>query len=147
MRHARALTALALAFTLLAPAVPRAQGLVPQPDINISYITNTLGGYDYFMYAVEADPATPGKEVLFYVPGLWMMSVGRWHPSKRGPYGAQAGAGLCLEPWTFITNQGPVLHFHSVGDFIGGDGLDDYVVFLTSGLIKVYRGVGLSLCK
>lgn len=145
MRHLFAL--IALTAVLLAPLPTKAQGLVLQPDISIPYITSTLAGYDYYMYAVEADPATPGKEVLFFVPGLWMMSVGRWHPTKRGLYGAQAGAGLCLEPWTYIQSQGSVPHFHSVGDFIGGDGLDDYVVYLTSGLIKVYRGVGLSLCK
>ncbi len=55
---------------LLAPRPIAAQGFVLRPQVDLTYITNTLGGYDYNITAVEADPA-PGKEVLFWVPGLW----------------------------------------------------------------------------
>lgn len=138
---------LTLLVVLLSPDVVSAQGFALRPQIDLTYITNTLGGYDYDLRAVEADPATPGKEVLFWVPGLWMFSVGRWHPTKRGLYGAQAGAGLCLEPWTYIVPRGNVWHFHAIGDFYGADGIDDFLVYVATGQIDPYQGLGLSVCK
>jgi hypothetical protein len=139
------LLALCLVLLLL-PRPVAAQGFVLRPQVDLTYITNTLGGYDYDLRAVEADPA-PGKEVLFWVPGLWMFTVGRWHPTKRGVYGAIAGPGLCLEPWTYIVPRGSVWHFAAIGDLYGGDGIDDYLVYLTSGQVDPYQGLGLTVCK
>lgn len=129
-------------------AVPgSAQGFALRPQIDVTPITNTLGGYDYHLTAVEADPTIPGKEVLFWVPGLWMFSVGRWHPTKHGVYGALNGAGLCLEPWTYIVPRGSTWHFNSVGDFLGADGLDDFLVYVATGQLDPYQGLGLNKCK
>lgn len=129
------------------PVTASAQGFVLRPQIDVTPISNTLGGYDYHLTAVEADPAIAGKEILFWVPGLWMFSVGRWHPTKHGAYGSLPGPGLCLEPWTFLVPRGPVWHFQSVGDFYGNDGIDDFLVYIASGQIDPYQGVGLNLCK
>lgn len=134
-----------IAFSLWAQ-IASAQGYVSQPSVDLSYIANVLYGFDYNITSVEADPSVPGREIHVYVPGMWMITVGRMHPTKHGVYGTLPGPGLCLEPWTFITNRGPVWHFNSVGDFTG-DGRDDFIVYFTSGLVDIYQGVGLSVCK
>lgn len=125
-----------------------AQGFVLRPQIDLTYITSTLGGFDYVLSSAEADPAMPGREVLVWVPGLWQFTVGRWHYGKHGVGGALSGPGLCLEPWTSIHVRGTVWHFQSVGDFIGGDGIDDFLVYLPFGsTLDPYQGLGLSVCK
>lgn len=136
---------LVLALSLVAsPAF--AQGFAQQPPIDLSYLSAQVHGYDYVMQSVEVDPTSAGREVLVWVPGMWMLSVGRMHPTKHGAYGTLPGPGLCLEPWTFITNRGPVWHYNAFGDFTN-DGRDDFIVYFASGSVDIYRGVGLTVCK
>lgn len=140
---------LALCFVLLlVPRPAAAQGFALRPQVDITYITTTLNGFDYVLSSAEAWPANPGKEVLMWVPGLWKFSVGRWHPSKHGVGGTIAGPGLCLEAWTDIVIRGNVWHFQTVGDFVGGDGIDDFLIYLPFGsTLDPYQGLGLTVCK
>lgn len=147
MTHIMRVIIFVIALTLSATNIS-AQSFALQPQVDLSPITNTLNGFDYVLSSVEAAPWSPGKEVLFWVPGLWQFSVGRWHPTKHGVGGTLPGAGLCLEPWNAITIRGAVWHFQTIGDFLGGDGIDDFLIYLPFGsTLDPYQGLGLSVCK
>lgn len=142
-----ALLLVALASPAVAQSIPVPSGptafVVPQSPIDISYITL---GADYDLRPIEADPARPGRELLVYLPSLWVFSAGRWHPEKHGVGGTLAGPGICLEAWTPITIAGPVWHYNTDGD-VTGDGLDDFVIYRQDGTADLYVGRGLSVCR
>lgn len=109
-------------------------------------ITDVTGGFDFDLRGIEAEPTRPGREVLVYLPTLWVFSVGRWHESKHGVGGQLPGPGLCVEAWTPILQAGPVWHFNTSADFTG-DGRDDFVVYLQNGTVDLYVGRGLLACR
>ena len=109
-------------------------------------ITDVTGGFDFDLRGIEAEPTRPGREVLVYLPTLWVFSVGRWHESKHGVGGQLPGPGLCDEQWSLVQPPGAVWHYNATMD-VTGDGLTDFVIYLQDGSMDVYAGRGLSTCR
>lgn len=127
----------------LAVVVTMQGAFVPQPMVQIDYVT---GGQPVHLLSIEADPTHVGSEVLVYLPGAWIVSIGRWHPTKRGVGGSILGPGLCVEPWTLITVAGPVWHYVSVLDG-DGDGREEFLVWTDDGRVFPYTSTGLHACR
>lgn len=125
------------------PAPNGDQGFAPFFEADISPVTQ---GMEFDLRLVEADPLRPGKEILLFLITLHQVSVGRWHPTKHGVGGIFAGPGLCMENWTSLDMAVGEWNFNTHGDATG-DGIDDWVLYLQTGSVKVYPGRGLNVCR